>query len=69
MFALAGYTEGPEQQKLVEDSFDYFLHYIAFSQHDPVQLAEGKKLLEMNYEGRFPYLEDRILETQRTYFQ
>jgi len=69
LFALAGYTEGPEQRKLVEDSFDYFLHYIAFSQHDPAQLAEGRKLLEMNYEGRFPYLEDRILETQRTYFQ
>jgi hypothetical protein len=34
-----------------------------------MQLAEGRKLLEMNYEGRFPYLEDRILETQRIYFQ
>jgi hypothetical protein len=69
LFAIAGHTEGPEQQKLVEHSFDYFLHYIAFSQHDRVQLAEGKRLLEMNYEGRFPYLDDRILETQRIYFQ
>jgi hypothetical protein len=69
LFALAGHTEGPEQQRLVEDSYTYFLHYIAFSQHDTMQLAEGKKLLEMNYEGRFPYLEDRILETRRTYFQ
>ena len=69
LFALAGHTEGPEQQRLVEDSYDYFLHYIAFSQHDAVQLAEGKRLLETNYEGRFPYLEDRILETRRIYFQ
>jgi len=69
LFAIAGQREGPEQQELVEDSFDYFLHYIAFSQYDPVQLAEGKRFLEINYEGRFPYLEDRILETQRTYFQ
>jgi len=69
LFALAGQREGPEQQKLVEDSFDFFLHYIAFSQYDPMQLAEGERLLEINYEGRFPYLEDRILETQRIYFQ
>jgi len=34
-----------------------------------VQLAEGKRLLETNYEGRFPYLDDRILETKRAYFQ
>jgi hypothetical protein len=32
-------------------------------------LEEGRRLLEVNYEGRFPYLEDRILETRWTYFQ
>jgi hypothetical protein len=69
LFALAGDKEGDEQQKLVEGSFDYFLHYIAFSEHDPMLLAEGRRLLEVNYEGRFPYLEDRILETRWTYFQ
>jgi hypothetical protein len=69
LFELAGHKEGTEQQKLVEDSFEYFLQYIAFSQHDPMQLAEGERLLETNYEGRFPYLDDRILETRRIYFQ
>ncbi len=69
LFALAGYADGPEQQKLVEDSFDYFVHYIEFSQHDPLQLAESEKMLEANYEGRFPYLEDRILETRKIFFQ
>jgi hypothetical protein len=69
LFTLAGHAEGPEQQKLVEDSFDYFVQYIEFSQHDSLQLAESERLLEVNYEGRFPYLEKRILETRKTYFQ
>jgi len=69
LFAMAGYADGPEQQKLVEDSFDYFVHYIEFSQHDSLQLAESKQMLEANYEGRFPFLENRILETRKIYFQ
>ncbi|RKZ12123.1 hypothetical protein DRQ53_15200, partial [bacterium] len=35
LFAMAGYADGPEQQRFVEDSFDYFVHYIEFSQNDP----------------------------------
>ncbi len=69
LFAMAGHADGVERQKLVEDSFDYFVHYIEFSQHDPLQLAESEKLLEVNYEGRFPFLEDRILKTRKIYFQ
>ncbi len=69
LFAMAGYAGGLEQQKLVEDSFDYFVHYIEFSQHDPLQLAESERMLEANYGSRFPFLEDRILETRKTYFQ
>jgi len=69
LFGMAGQVDGPEQQKLVEDSFDYFVHYIEFSQHDALQLAESKQMLEANYEGRFPFLEKRILETRKAYFQ
>jgi hypothetical protein len=69
LFAMAGYANGPEQQKLVEDSFDYFVHYIEFSQHDSLQLAESERMLESNYVGRFPFLEDRILKTRETYFR
>jgi hypothetical protein len=69
LFAMAGYADGPEQQKLIENSFDYFVHYIEFSLHDSLQLVESKKMLEANYEGRFPFLENRILETRKTYFQ
>jgi hypothetical protein len=69
LFAMAGYADGPTQQKLVEDSFDYFVHYIEFSQHDSLQLAESERMLESNYEGRFPFLEGRILETRKAYFQ
>ena len=69
LFAMAGYKDGIEQQQLVEDSFDYFVHYIEFSQHDPLQLAESERMLENNYGARFPFLEDRILETRKTYFQ
>ena len=66
---MAGYKDGIEQQQLVEDSFDYFVHYIEFSQHDPLQLVESERMLEANYGSRFPFLEDRILETRKTYFQ
>ena len=69
LFAMAGYADGAERQKLVEDSFDYFVYYIEFSQHDALQLAESEQMLEANYAGRFPYLENRILETRKTYFQ
>ena len=69
LFAMAGYADGPAQQKLVEDSFDYFVHYIEFSLHDSLKLAESKRLLENNYAGRFPFLEGRILETREAYFQ
>ncbi|MBW2543000.1 MAG: hypothetical protein JRF15_13010 [Deltaproteobacteria bacterium] len=69
LFAMAGYADGPRQQKLIEDSFDYFVHYIEFSLHDSLQLAESERMLEINYEGRFPFLEERILETRETYFQ
>jgi len=69
LFAMAGHADGPERQRLVEDSFDYFVNYIELSQHDPLQLAESEQLLETNYDGRFPYLEDRIIETRETYFK
>jgi hypothetical protein len=69
LFAMAGYADGPEQQKLVENSFDYFVHYIEFSLHDSLELAESERMLEANYEGRFPFLENRILEARKTYFQ
>jgi hypothetical protein len=69
LFAMAGYADGPKQQELVEDSFDYFVQYIEFSLHDSLKLAESKRLLENNYAGRFPFLEGRILETREAYFQ
>jgi hypothetical protein len=69
LFAMAGYADGSKQRELIEDSFDYFVHYIEFSQHDSLQLAESEQLLESNYEGRFPFLEGRILETRKAYFQ
>jgi hypothetical protein len=45
------------------------VHYIEFSQHDSLELAESERLLESNYAGRFPFLEKRILETRKAYFQ
>jgi len=69
LFGMAGYAKGAQQQQLIEDSFDYFVQYIEFSRHDALQLAESEQLLEANYEGRFPFLEERILQTRKTYFQ
>jgi len=69
LFGMAGYAEGARQQQLVEQSFDYFVRYIEFSRHDALQLAESERLLETNYEGRFPFLEQRILEARKSYFQ
>ncbi len=69
LFGMAGYAEGTRQQQLVEESFDYFVQYIEFSRHDALQLAESERLLETNYEGRFPFLQQRILETRKSYFQ
>ena len=69
LFAMASETRGEEQRQLIKDSFDYFIRYIEFSRHDRLQLAESRELLERNYAGRFPYLEDQVLEARRAYFQ
>jgi len=69
LFAMAGQNQGEKRQRLVENSFDYFVRYVAHSKRDPVELAESRKLLEMNYAGRFPYLEQRVSAARETYFQ
>jgi hypothetical protein len=68
LFEMAAGVTGRQQQRLVEHSFDYFVHYLDFSQTDPLQVAEGEALLERNYVGRFPYLASRIEETRRIYY-
>jgi hypothetical protein len=67
LFEMATGASGEQRQQLVEHSFDYFVHYLAMSEADPLQLAEAEALLERNYVGRFPYLDGRIEEIMRSY--
>ena len=69
LFQTAGGVPPDQQQRWVEASFDYFVRYIEFSARDPRHLDESRQLLEANYAGRFPYLESRVDETRRTWFQ
>jgi hypothetical protein len=65
LFEMAADASGDRRRQLIERSFDYFVHYLEMSQSDPLQLAEAHALLDHNYAGRFPYLDERIEETRR----
>jgi len=68
LFQMAGRAEGADRQRLVERSFDYFAHYVEMSHADPLQRDESLALLEHNYLGRFPYLDDRVEQMMRVYY-
>ena len=65
--AAASAPEG-DKQKIVSESFDYFMRFVAYSVHDPRYLAECELLLDENF-GEFPHLFARIAEARRVYFQ
>lgn len=58
----------PQRARLVEQSFDYFLRYLDYSSTDARRLAVGRRLLESNYAGRFPFLETRVASARQAYF-
>lgn len=57
------------RRALFEESFDLFMIFVEMGHRDPKRLAQSRELLARNYEGRFPFLEDRIAEAKRVYFQ
>lgn len=67
LFEAAVVRPEPERQRLIEESFDSFEQYLAFSSGDPKRLANAWKLLERNYAGRFPFLESRIEDARRSH--
>ena len=69
LFEAAQAMPESEGRPLVEESFDYFLAFVALSSSDPSQRRASQILLETNYGSRFPYLEARIAEAKRIHFQ
>lgn len=67
LFEAAAVRPEPERQRLIEESFESFTHYLAFSSSDPKRLADAWQLLERNYAGRFPFLERRIAAMRRSH--
>lgn len=57
-----------ERERLVEGAFDYYLHWVAYSVHDPKARATSASVLEARFAGRYPSLETRIDEARRTWF-
>ncbi|MAG55405.1 MAG: hypothetical protein CMJ83_03855 [Planctomycetes bacterium] len=69
LFYAAQAASDEVQAQRISESFSYFLRFVEYSSHDPARLAECESLLEANYAGRFPDLDDRIAEARRIYFQ
>jgi len=68
-FNLSARSDPALREELVKRSFAYFTEFVRFSQTDPLRLAHSRAMLQDNYEGRFPYLDDAIREMKRVYFQ
>ena len=68
-FELSALSDHPLREDLVKRSFAYFAEFVHFSKTDPLLLAQSRSMLQSNYEGRFPYLDDAIREMKRVYFQ
>jgi len=62
-------TEAATRQRLYEESFDAFMAFVEMGHRDARRLAQSRELLARNYEGRFPFLRERIAEAKRVYFQ
>lgn len=69
LFELASREEDEARRRvLYESSFDFFLAYVEMGRRDPRRLAQSRDLLASNFEGRFPFLDERIAAAKRTYF-
>lgn len=68
-FELSALSDDALREDLVKRSFAYFIEFVRFSQRDPLRLAQSRAMLQANYEGRFPYLDDAIREMKRVHFQ
>jgi len=68
-FELSAKSDAALREELVKKSFDYFIEFVRFSRTDPLRRAQSRTMLRVNYEGRFPYLDDAIRELKQAYFQ
>jgi hypothetical protein len=68
LFMAAEAAPSPERERLIEESFSVFTDFVRLSTHDIRHLDESRVLLEQNYAGRFPYLNDEIASLRSTYY-
>ena len=61
-FELSARSDDALREDLVKRSFAYFAEFVHFSKTDPLLLAQSRSMLQSNYEGRFPYLDNAIRE-------
>ena len=69
LFEIAGRERNEaKRQQFIEGSFDAFVAYVEMGRWDSSRHAQSRELLARNFEGRFPFLDQRIAEVKRIYF-